>query len=229
MAGKTRPIAGGDGPSDSHDVQDDARAPRAEAMASSVAATARRRGFTGADVVRIGRALDVAMAKRVLLIADDHDPAYLHPGRTALVLLHDVADVSPRAVVFGALLESRDRQYEPDAARVPEVIDPSDLEPWTALTEAMGRGLPIEDLAADLVVLEPVLLVAVLAERLDHLRHEHLRPPRTSWAALVDEAERLWGPLADRVAPTLSRRYRHWIRTFRRRLPPAGGEAEAPR
>lgn len=193
-------------------------APRAEAMASSVAATARRRGFTEADVARIGHALDVAMAARLRLIADDHDPAFLHPGRTALVLLHDVADASPRSVVFGALLESRDPEYGPDAARVREVLDPSDLEVWASRSGATGATLPADELAEDLVVLAPDLLVAVLAERLDHLRHEHLRSPRTSWAALVDEAERLWGPLADRTAPTLSRRYRHWIRTFRRRL-----------
>jgi hypothetical protein len=63
----------------------------------------------------------------------------------------------------------------------------------------------------------PSQLVA-LAERLDQLRHAHLRQDRDWWHAIFDEAEAVWVPVAERTHPRLADRFRHWRRTFARRL-----------
>ena len=61
--------------------------------------------------------------------------------------------------------------------------------------------------------------VAVLAERLDHLRHLHLRNDLSDeWEARHAEVERAWAPFAARTDPRLVVRFDHWARTFGRRL-----------
>src|SRR3990172_7243721 len=65
---------------------------------------------------------------------------------------------------------------------------------------------------------DPVRLVA-LAERLDHLRHAHLRDAGHEWRALVHaEAEAIYLPVAMRTHPRLTQRYQHWCSAFGRRL-----------
>jgi len=192
-------------------------APRAEAMSGSVVATALRKGVLPGDVDLLRRGLAVAMEPRLARIDDDHHPAFLHPGRTALILLHDVAPVPVRSLRAAVLLESRDAEYAPARERVLELLPEDEGEEWASLADLV-RDRQSESLAERLVTLPPEHLLAALAERLDHLRHEHLREPATSWRDLVDETERLWAPLAERTSPALTRRYRHWLRTFRRRL-----------
>jgi len=192
-------------------------APRAEAMANSVVTTALRKGVLPHDVDLLRRGLAVAMEPRFARIDDDHHPAFLHPGRTALILLHDVAPVPVQAIRTAVLLESRDAEYAPARELVLELLAESEGAAWAALADLV-RVREAESLTERLVTLPPELLLAALAERLDHLRHEHLREPRTSWPDLVEETERLWAPLAERTSPALARRYRHWLRTFRRRL-----------
>ena len=63
---------------------------RWEQMADRVDRTA-----VAAGVDRLGRdlistAMEAARAPRLAVIDDDHDPDYLHPGRTVVVLLDDV-------------------------------------------------------------------------------------------------------------------------------------------
>lgn len=158
-------------------------------------------------------ALRLAMQPRERAIADDHDPTFLHPGRVALILLRDVETVTSRSVLLGVVLESRDRALRVSDAALGAECDP---ELVTARAAVPEPGAP--DLAERLVTLPADVVSAALAERLDHLRHEHLRVPAVPWSGLVDEVERVWLPVSERTSPILSRRYGHWLRTFRRRL-----------
>jgi hypothetical protein len=62
-----------------------------------------------------------------------------------------------------------------------------------------------------------------LAERLDQLRHAHLREDHAWWRAIHAEAGAIWVPVAERTHPRLADRYRHWLRTFGRRLEGGAG------
>ncbi len=186
---------------------------RHELMAASVASAAQVRGLGAEAVHRISRSYALAMEPRVATIEDDHDPAYLHPGRTILLLFQDVGDVPVEALCAAAVHETE----RPDLrVSVHEI------------SEALGAGvadivsvLPLpgdEGLLERLVTLERPALLAALAERLDQLRHAHLRQDPVWWRAIFAEAEAAWVPVAERTHPRLADRYRHWHRTFARRL-----------
>ena len=90
-------------------------------------------------------------------------------------------------------------------------------EAVAALVESLP--LPGDDrLAERLITLDEGPRLAALAERLDHLRHAHMREDRTWWRAVHEEAGAVWVPVAERTHPRLATRYRHWHRTFARRL-----------
>ena len=182
-------------------------------MAASVVGTAERRGHAPEDVRRIARSVSLAMETRIRTLDDDHHPAYLHPGRSALVLLGDVPDAPASSVTLAAIIESRDAELQVDPRSVGELLG-DDVA--TARAQIPGPGA--EDLVERLVTLEPATALAALAERLDHLRHEHLREPTVPWIELLEEVERAWLPVAARTSRTLARRYAHWLRTFRHRL-----------
>ena len=71
-----------------------------------------------------------------------------------------------------------------------------------------------EELAARLVVLDHEIACAVLAERLDHLRHLHLSPVTAESRCIWREACVVWSPMAGRTLPDLARRYEWWTRKF---------------
>jgi hypothetical protein len=182
-------------------------------MAASVAATAARKGLSAADVVGIVTAVRLAMGPREKAIADDHDPAFLHPGRVALILLHDTEAPDPLSLQTAILLESRDPVLRLDPSTIRSVVGRHAAD---ALASVPRPGQ--SDLAERLVTLDAGLRTAALAERLDHLRHEHLREPVTPWPELWRETATVWLPVAERTSQPLARRYRHWVRTFERRL-----------
>lgn len=160
-------------------------------------------------------ALGCAMYPRARLLVDDHHPAFLHPGRSVLILLHDVRDrLDVPALALAALHESRDDELRAEAAEAERVVGVS-------MASAL-RSLPRPghvDLAEELVLLERAAALAVLAEQLDHLRHLHLRHDLAhDRAAVWEEVAGIWGPFAERVDPRLGVRFAHWLRTFRRRL-----------
>lgn len=186
--------------------------PRAEAMAASVTARCERHGFPAHEVGRVQHALRLAMEPREAALDDDHDPAFLHPGRVALILLGDVETAPPLTVTVGILVESRDPSLRAASARVVEAFG-REVADARASVPAPGAS----DLAEQLVTLSPEVALAALAERLDHLRHEHLREPVTPWTTLIEEVSDTWLPVAERVSEPLARRYHHWLRTFRRR------------
>ena len=182
-------------------------------MAASVATVATRKGLGPTAVSRIGRALAEAMKPREAALSDDHHPAFLHPGRVALVLLNDVPNPTVESIELAVLIESRDPELRVGDERVR-----NELGTRVAAARAAIPSPGSKELTERLVTLDDDAALAALSERLDHLRHEHLRDPVTPWPALVEEVSTVWLPVADRRSATLARRYRHWLRTFERRL-----------
>mgnify|MGYP001061998655 CR=1 FL=1 len=190
---------------------------RAADMAESVLRIAASRGVAEPGLDRIAAALTAALGRRQDRLCDDHDPAMLHPARTALVLLRD-ADVGDASLLAaGILLETR----RPELASGPAA--------WARLLDDEGvailQGAPrpgAADLAEALVIRAPGPRAVSLVEHLDQLRHLHVETggaelpgdARRRW----DEVRRVWLPVAERTHAGLARRYRHWVRVFGRRL-----------
>ncbi len=187
---------------------------RGSAMAASVVRTARSFGLGAAGVSLVSRAHAVAMEPRVLAIDDDHHPLFLHPGRSVLILLRDARVTDAATLAAAAVTESEDVAFRIDSRDVrmhlgDEVADVV-LSVPIAGSESLAEALVTAD--------EHVRLVA-LAERLDHLRHAHLRETGEAWRrAIHAEASAIYLPVAERTHPRLAQRYRHWCRTFAKRL-----------
>jgi hypothetical protein len=202
-------------------------------MAASLATAARRSGLTGESLAVVERVHACAMAPRVATFDDDHHPAYLHPGRSALILLHDVGPVDPGVLVVAMLLESMDEELRLSRGAIVEALvgeAPSGAPSEGTSTggalgqEAVFRALAsvpmpgAEDIAERLVLMDPDVALAALAERLDHLRHLHMRPDRyAAWADTHAEITSTWLPFSHRIHPQLARRYTHWVRAFAKR------------
>ena len=182
-------------------------------IAASVVHFARAQGLAPEGVDLVGRAHALAMNSRVEALDNDHHPAYLHPGRSVLVLLRDVGRLPAEVLATAAVHDSEDDDLRPG---------------WDAVRDTLGdavadivESLPLpgdERLAERLVNLDEGPRLAALAERLDHLRHAHLHEDQTWWRAIHEEAGAVWVPVAERTHPRLATRYQHWHRTFGRRL-----------
>ena len=191
---------------------------RHELMAASVGSAARGRGLTPEDVEHLLAAHALGMGPRLEELQDDHDPRYLHPGRTVLVLLQDVGELPVDALCAAAVHESEDADLRLSIATVGDALGASVSE--------IVASLPLpgdERLLERLVTLDEPSLLAALAERLDQLRHAHLREDPAWWRVVHEEAGAVWVPVAERTHPRLSDRFRHWQRTFERRIRKGGG------
>jgi len=193
---------------------------RAAAMARSVVRAARSLGAVPETLERLETAHELAMEPRIARLPDDHHPAYLHPGRTVLVVLRDVGLLSGAALAAAAVLETEDRAPASEGGlRVPTPRIESALG---ASVAEWAEAVPLpgdEDAAERLVTLPSDAALVALAERLDQLRHLHLRDDlRASWASRHRETVDVWLPMAERSHPKLAARYAHWVRTFARRL-----------
>lgn len=187
---------------------------RAGQMARSLATTARSHGLGEDEVGALVRAHVLAMTPRVEVLDDDHHPAYLHPGRSALILLRDVGRVDVSVLVVAALHESLDAHLRVGPEEIEERVGSAALE---ALASIPRPG--DERLVERLLGLGPGLSLAAVAERLDHLRHLHVRDDLMDvWADSYDEVLEAWLPFARRVHPKLAVRYAHWARTFVKRI-----------
>ncbi len=168
--------------------------------------TAQERGIGPAGVELLERMHRVAMEVRNRLADDDHDPAYLHPGRSALILLNDAGERDPLTLAATLTLDSHMPEWAPSAAAIAE---PSVLE--------LRAAVPLsgaDDLAERLVVAESNLRLMALAERLDQLRHAHLWTDLDARRVAHAEACSVYAPVADRTHPVLARRYAWWCRMF---------------
>lgn len=190
---------------------------RHELMWASVASAAAACGFDADAVAVLGRAYALAMEPRLAAIDDDHHPAYLHPGRTVLILLRDVGPLPLDALCAATVHDSEDADLRVSVASVRDALGDQVADMVSSLP-LPGDGRLVERL----VTLEEAPLLAALAERLDQLRHAHLREDVAWWREIHAEAGAAWVPVAERTHPRLADRFRHWHRTFGRRLERAG-------
>ncbi len=164
---------------------------------------------------------DLATAPRTERFDDDHEPTYLHPGRSALILMMDLDLLGSVPLGLALWHDSEDASLEPNPEAIGQALDQRDAP--AAIAGIVDQVLELsatlprsgdEDLAERLVVLDHAIVCAALAERLDHLRHLHLRDidnhARDTWR----EARDVWLPVAQRTHPELARRYAWWTRKF---------------
>jgi hypothetical protein len=194
-------------------------------MGDRVARTAEKAGLDGVGVALVTRAHQLAMSLREPErggLPSDHHPAYLHPGRTGLILMEDLAERDPRVVALGILAESRDLSVRVDPAQVDEVCGPEATGWWRALPipgwhgseDGSGGDGVLSDgalLEALVVAPAPVQRVA-LAEALDQVRHAHLWESPEERRRALELVEGVFAPVAPRVDPVVDRRFAWWLR-----------------
>jgi (p)ppGpp synthase/HD superfamily hydrolase len=188
---------------------------RGAAMAVSVARTARELGVPAEAIPRLSVAHALAMAPRVSRLESQRHPVYLHPGHTMLVLLRDAEVLDPVMLAAAALTESEDAELR-IAGEVVRREMGDDVADLVAAVPMPGR----EELLEELVIAPEEVRLVALAERLDHLRHAHMRRDLDeAWRRAVhEEAMRVYLPVAERTHGKLAGRYRHWGKAFARRL-----------
>jgi len=157
----------------------------------------------------IGKALEAAMSPRLAAIDDDHDPDYLHPGRTALVLLDDVRLADPVALAAACLLDTRRDDLEPSDPEVTERVSPA----VTAFRNAVPRSRSVT-LLEDLLASERDHILVALAERLDQIRHAHLWGDLSEARVAHQEVSEVYLKMAERTHARLAARYTSWCRHF---------------
>ena len=181
-------------------------------MAARLAETAERLGVPEHDRARIASAFVAAIGIRDGIALDDHHPDYLHPARTALILMDDVAVRDPATLIAGILAET----WAPRLCVPPAVVHRFDPAVRGILDGLPATG-PAERLREDLVTTTRESRLVALAERLDHARHLHLRATDT-WADYHAATCAAYAPVATRAHPLLDRRFAWWCDTFRRRF-----------
>lgn len=157
----------------------------------------------------IGKAIEVAMSPRLAAIDDDHDPDYLHPGRTAVILLDDVGLVDPVALAAACLLDTRRDDLEPSDRKVTEGVGPA----VTAFRSAVPRSGSVT-LLEDLLAGEHEVTLVALAERLDQVRHAKFWRDKSEARAAHQEAAEVYLKMAERTHARLAARYASWCRAF---------------
>lgn len=182
--------------------------PRARAMGARLAATAERLGVGAEGRALMAAAFDAGMEPRARAGLDDHAPDYLHTARTALILMDDATVADPVSLAAALVTETRDPALRPSGSAI-AALGEAVVERVRAVPDPREEGVLLERLVAAPL---PVLMLT-LAERLDHARHLHLRPPE-EWApyhALTCAAHAV---AAARAHPLLRRRFEWWCRTF---------------
>jgi hypothetical protein len=188
---------------------------RAAAMLERV--TAEARGvLPEADALFVRAALETCLTFRDDRIENDHDSRLLHPARTLRVLIADAGCRSADALAAAAFVDTVDADLVPkfgsgapqqgrfDAAR-------------EILVNVPVPGTDSDDLRERLVTAPVDAAVVAIAERLDQVRHLHLRP-ELPWEEHYAQVREVYFPVARRLAPGLARRLHRWADAFERRL-----------
>lgn len=192
--------------------------PRARAMAERVALAARRAGIDDDGVRQILTAYLSAMRVRDRVIEDEHQIDYLHPGRTALILIEDLGVMNAEIVAAATLLESLH-----DELRVDIAGDPAIDSGVSSLVERIPTpGRSGELLIEDLLVAAPEIRTIALAEWLDQVRRLHLRPTEY-WEGQYALTSAVYLPIAERTDRLLAQRFNWWCRVFKDRYLRGGG------
>lgn len=186
---------------------------RAEAMARRLGRTASRLGMDAAARERLDLAFRAAMEPRRARLEDDHHPDYLHPARTALILMDDCHVASADVLTVALFAETRDRSLSASVDAV-ERISPAAV---AALARLPVPAVEEERLLESLLALAPEEAAVAAAERLDHARHLHLRG-REEWPAYHATTCSVYAPVATRADARLARRLESWCSMFRRRF-----------
>lgn len=184
---------------------------RGETMALRLERAARRAGLRE-DAARLADTLRAVLRVRATVIPEPHDPDFLHPGRTALILLEDMRVLDPD-LLCAALLHDSERPGL-DLREAGRIAGPRATQ--------LAAELPPAEVDSDvrletLVGLEDDRLLLTLAERLDHARHLHLRP-EDRWLALHQQLGSADLPAASRSHPRLAWRLQWWHDNFARRF-----------
>ena len=185
---------------------------RAGAMAARLDGTAERLGIGADGRALLASAFEVAMRPRMSGGLDEHSPAYLHPARTALILMEDAGVSHPTTLAAGILAETRHPAVRPD----PDAVEALGEEVLGLLAAVPDPGAA-ERMLERLVVAPAGARLIAVAERLDHARHLHLGPP-SDWLAFHALTCASYAPAAARAHPVLGRRFAWWCRTFRERF-----------
>lgn len=185
---------------------------RAEAMGRRLARTADRLGIDADGKALILDAFRAAMEPRRARIQEDHHPDYLHPARTALILMDDTREADPVLLSAALFAETRD----------PSLAAPADVREGISVEAAgLAASLPVpgrtDRLLEELLALPSAATRVAAAERLDHARHLHLRP-EDEWASWHQDTREAYAPVARRVDETLAARLDWWCDMFHRRF-----------
>lgn len=200
------------------------KTPRARRMADRIARAIGDLGVSPEGVARVvgayGRAMTVRESGPAALPSEKH-PAFLHPGRTVLILAADLEEAEVPVLALGALVESRDHALRVGEEVVEEVLGgdyPEVFEWWRTIPRpewdpavADPEASCGELLEAIVTAPEPVQRV-VLSEALDHLRHAHLWESTKARTRAVELATTVLAPAAGRTHPVLDRRYSWWVK-----------------
>ena len=185
---------------------------RAEAMGRRLARAADRLGIDTDGRALILDAFRLAMGPRLERIHEDHDPDYLHPARTALILMDDTGEADPVTLAAALDVETRD----------PTLAAPADgMHRVSPEAATLAAEVPVPDrtprLLEALLALPDAAIRVAAAERLDHVRHLHLRP-ESEWREAHAMTREAYVPVARRVDSTLAARLEWWCDMFERRF-----------
>lgn len=150
------------------------------------------------------------MEPRHRLLEDDHDPRYLHPGRTFLVALDDGGLRDEALLAAALLLESMDPELGPTSADLAAAQDPVVAQVWSRARAFPGPW--DDDLVERLVTTHPEEQTVILSEWLDQLRHARLWGDQQTVSRMLDRTREAYLPAAERLGGTLPGRFRWWMR-----------------
>lgn len=191
-------------------------------MGARLRKTGERLGIPEDVLDLLGRAHGLAMEPRRERLPGDRHTDFLHPGRSALILMLDVELTDAGVLAATVLTESERPALRVGSERIREVLggggDPD--EGRSGRIETLRDAVPdpaAETLAEELVVAPEAVRLTALAERLDHLRHAHLWDDGAARARVHASAVEVYAPVAERTHPALAHRYRWWTRMFARR------------
>ncbi len=194
---------------------------RWEQMAVRVDRTATAIGVDRQGRALIGAAIQAAMAPRLAVLDDDHDPDYLHPGRTVVILLDDVGLADPVALSAAGLLDTRRTEFEASDREVTEHVSAA-VTDFRNVVPRSGTATLVEDLLAS----EPDVILVALAERLDQVRHAHQWGDRSAARVAHQEASEVYLKIAERAHARLAARYTQWCRAFGERYLSSGMDTD---
>ena len=114
---------------------------RGAAMAASVVRAARSLGVSAEGIRAVSSAHALAMEPRARALGDDRHPAFLHPGRSVLILLRDVGCLDPVTLAAAAVVESEDAELRIPSSILRRVLGTDVAALAEAVPMAGGEGL----------------------------------------------------------------------------------------